>query len=322
LAGSLESMKESSHSAWGYGVVTADQTSKVVLDTWFPDPRLGSPPKNFDPYLVPRTLSKILGPNKLTGVLKSGVTTVINLDEKPLSTSDAYLRLHLLSHRLAMPNEINLEGIFDLLPVVAFTNRGPTAKEYYDRNRSSLLDAGAMIVCLDRFPPMLNYVTPSGIRIADASRVRLGAYLAAGTTVMHEGFINFNAGTLGPSMIEGRVSQGVIVGEGTDVGGGASIMGTLSGGGREVISIGKRCLLGANSGVGISLGDNCIVEAGLYLTAGAKVSLIKEESVERLKAVDLSGKDNLLFRRNSQTGTIEALQQATDETKLNPDLHS
>ena len=273
-------------------------------------------------HLVPRTLSKILGPNKLTGVLKSGVTTVINLDEKPLSTSDAYLRLHLLSHRLAMPNEINLEGIFDLLPVVAFTNRGPTAKEYYDRNRSSLLDAGAMIVCLDRFPPMLNYVTPSGIRIADASRVRLGAYLAAGTTVMHEGFINFNAGTLGPSMIEGRVSQGVIVGEGTDVGGGASIMGTLSGGGREVISIGKRCLLGANSGVGISLGDNCIVEAGLYLTAGAKVSLIKEESVERLKAVDLSGKDNLLFRRNSQTGTIEALQQATDETKLNPDLHS
>lgn len=315
-------MTNTSSHAWGYGVASTDSSSKIVLDTWYPEPKLGKPPENFDPHLIPSALSELLGPSQLLGVLKSGISTVIDLQNPPESTPDAYLRLHLLSHRLVAPNEINLEGIFNVLPLVAFTNRGPISTEFYDVNRPLLMNAGITITCLDRFPPLLNYLTPQGVRIADASRVRLGAHLAAGTTVMHEGFINFNSGTLGPSMVEGRISQGVTVGEGTDVGGGASIMGTLSGGGTEVISIGKNCLLGANSGIGISLGHNCVVEAGLYLTAGAKISLIAEGNVRELKALELSGQDSLLFRRNSQTGAIEALSRAADDAKLNPELHS
>lgn len=239
-----------------------------------------------------------------------GVTTVIDLESPPQSTSDAYLRLHLLSHCLVRPNSLNLEGIFSLLPIVAFTTWGPVSPEFYDANRLALIGSGAIITSLDRFPPMVNYVTPPRVRIADASRVRLGAHLAPGTTVMHEGFVNFNSGTLGTSMVEGRISQGVVIGDGTDIGGGASIMGTLSGGGTEVISVGQRCLLGANSGIGISLGDDCVVEAGLYVTAGTKVTILAEANPTEAKAGQLSGTPQLLFRRNSRTGAVEVLPEA------------
>lgn len=251
-----------------------------------------------------------------------GVTTVIDLESPPQSTSDAYLRLHLLSHCLVRPNSLNLEGIFSLLPIVAFTTRGPVSPEFYDANRLALIGSGAIITSLDRFPPMVNYVTPPRVRIADASRVRLGAHLAPGTTVMHEGFVNFNSGTLGTSMVEGRISQGVVIGDGTDIGGGASIMGTLSGGGTEVISVGQRCLLGANSGIGISLGDDCVVEAGLYVTAGTKVTILAEANPTEAKAGQLSGTPQLLFRRNSRTGAVEVLPRGTQVIELNSELHS
>jgi len=244
-----------------------------------------------------------------------------NLDLPPADSADAYLRLHLLSHRLVRPNSMNLDGIFGVLPNVGWTSLGPVAVSEIGAARQRALARGIHldVRSVDKFPPMLDYVVPSGVRVADAARVRLGAHLAEGTTVMHEGFVNFNAGTLGPSMVEGRISQGVVVGAGTDIGGGASIMGTLSGGGTQVISVGQRCLLGANSGLGISLGDDCIIEAGLYLTAGTIVSL---PGGRQAKARDLSGQPGLLFRRNSVTGSVEALTRPGRWGGLSTDLHA
>jgi 2,3,4,5-tetrahydropyridine-2-carboxylate N-succinyltransferase len=245
----------------------------------------------------------------------------IELSAAPVGTADVYLRLHLLSHRLVKPNELNLDGIFGILPNVVWTSAGPCRVDDFELTRARLDAAGrgpVRVYAVDRIPAMADYVVPSGVRIADASRVRLGAYLAPGTTVMHEGFVNYNAGTLGASMVEGRISQGVVVGDGSDVGGGASIMGTLSGGGREQIRIGERSLLGANSGVGISLGDDCAVEAGLYVTAGTKVVLPDGAVV---KALRLSGRSGLLFRRNSLTGAVEAIPQPHGVT-LNAALHA
>lgn len=307
--------------AWGYGLATISTDSHTVLDTWFPDPRLGQPPAGFDPHLIPSDLAALEGPDDSRGVLHTGVTTVIELDSPPQSTSDAYLRLHLLSHCLVAPHSLNLDGIFNVLPIVAFTTRGPVSPEFYDQNRRALMASGAIVMSLDRFPPLLNYVTPPRVRIADASRVRLGAHLAPGTTVMHEGFVNFNAGTLGASMVEGRISQGVVIGDGSDIGGGASIMGTLSGGGKEVISVGQRCLLGANSGIGISLGDDCVVEAGLYVTAGTKVQVFSSGDSTEVKAGELSGRSNLLFRRNSLSGSVEVLARDGRGITLNKVLH-
>ena len=315
-------MESAAVRAWGYGIATISTDTNTVLDSWFPDPHLGDPPENFDPHLIPTNLAALEGADESRGVIRTGVTTVIDLQSPPQSTSDAYLRLHLLSHCLVAPNSLNLEGIFGLLPIVAFTTRGPVSPEFYDRHRIALLESGAVITSLDRFPPLLNYVTPSRVRIADATRVRLGAHLAPGTTVMHEGFVNFNAGTLGTSMVEGRISQGVVIGDGTDIGGGASIMGTLSGGGKEVISVGQRCLLGANSGIGISLGDDCVVEAGLYVTAGTKVRVFSSSDSKEVKAGSLSGASNLLFRRNSLTGAVEVLTRDGRGILLNGVLHS
>ena len=255
------------------------------------------------------------------------VTTQIDLDAAPASTPDAYLRLHLLSHLLVRPNTINLDGIFAHLPSVVWTNAGPILPSDFDGLRPMLQRAGIQASGIDKFPPLLNYVTPDRVRIADASRVRLGAHLAPGTTVMHEGFVNFNAGTLGSSMVEGRVSQGVVVGNGSDIGGGASIMGTLSGGGTQRVSIGERALLGANSGIGISIGDDTVVEAGLYVTAGTKVVLLDESRTadgarRTVKAVELSGVPNLLFRRNSLTGAVEVLPRSGTGVVLNEALHA
>jgi 2,3,4,5-tetrahydropyridine-2-carboxylate N-succinyltransferase len=307
--------------AHGYGIQTLDVEGSV-LDTWFPHPVLGSAPDGFEPRLVPGHLARLEGDDPVREVTRVGVGLEIDLDEPPQSVSDAYLRLHLLSHTLVAPNTINLDGIFQVLPIVAFTTRGPVAVTVAERKRMDLQDAGAHIVSIDRFGPLTNYVVPSGVRIADTSRVRLGAHLAAGTTVMHEGFVNFNAGTLGSSMVEGRISQGVVVGDGSDIGGGASIMGTLSGGGKEVVSIGKRCLLGANSGLGISLGDDCVVEAGLYVTAGTKVTLLTDGTATSVKARELSGSSGLLFRRNSENGAVEALARNGVGISLNPALHT
>jgi 2,3,4,5-tetrahydropyridine-2-carboxylate N-succinyltransferase len=249
------------------------------------------------------------------------VCVIADLDQPPSDTADAYLRLHLLSHRLMRPNTMNLDGIFKVLPNVGWTSLGPVAASELGTVRQRALAAGVHLEVrsVDKFPPMLDYVVPSGVRVADAARVRLGAHLAEGTTVMHEGFVNFNAGTLGSAMVEGRISQGVVVGADTDVGGGASIMGTLSGGGTQVISVGQRCLLGANSGLGISLGDDCVVEAGLYLTAGTVVTL---PDGGKAKARDLSGRSGLLFRRNSLTGAVEAIQRAGTWGGLSADLHA
>ena len=315
-------MAEYEATAWGYGIATLSTSSQTVLDTWYPAPTLGAPPAGFDSHLIPTELSHLEGADELRGVQRSGVTTAIALDQAPTSTADAYLRLHLLSHCLVAPNTINLEGIFSLLPVVAFTTRGPVEPEFYNAHRITLQAAGATITSLDRFGPLLNYYTPPKVRIADASRVRLGAHLSPGTTVMHEGFVNFNAGTLGASMVEGRISQGVVVGDGTDIGGGASIMGTLSGGGKETISLGKRCLLGANSGIGISLGDDCVVEAGLYVTAGTKVTLLQGDNATPVKASQLSGQPGLLYRRNSLTGAVEVIPRTGSGAELNEALHS
>jgi 2,3,4,5-tetrahydropyridine-2-carboxylate N-succinyltransferase len=244
-----------------------------------------------------------------------------DLDQPPADSAGAYLRLHLLSHRLARPNTVNLDGIFQILPNVCWTSLGPVAVSEIAAARQRALARGIQldVRSVDKFPPMLDYVVPSGVRVADAARVRLGAHLAEGTTVMHEGFVNFNAGTLGPAMVEGRISQGVTVGAGTDIGGGASIMGTLSGDGTQVVSVGQRCLLGANSGLGISLGDDCVIEAGLYLTAGTIVTL---PDGQRAKARDLSGQSGLLFRRNSITGTVEAISRTGTWGTLASALHA
>ena len=308
--------------AWGYGIATVSKATGTVLDTWYPEPSLGAPPANFDTHLIPAPIIQLEGDDKLRGVTLAGVANAIHLETPPSSTSDAYLRLHLLSHCLVAPNTLNLEGLFRLLPIVAFTTKGPVHPAFFEQNRLTLQKAGATVTSLDKFGPLLNYVTPPQVRIADASRVRLGAHLAPGTTIMHEGFVNFNAGTLGASMVEGRISQGVVVGDGTDIGGGASIMGTLSGGGTQIISLGKRCLLGANSGIGISLGDDCVVEAGLYVTAGTKVSLIEDGDTSELKARDLSGQPGLLFRRNSQSGAVEVIARPGVGVALNSELHA
>ncbi|MDQ2626152.1 MAG: 2,3,4,5-tetrahydropyridine-2,6-dicarboxylate N-succinyltransferase, partial [Actinomycetota bacterium] len=249
------------------------------------------------------------------------VRTVIgSLADKAVDAYDAYLRLHLLSHRLVAPHGLNADGLFGVLTNVVWTNHGPCSVEGFESVRARLRRRGPVAVYgVDKFPRMVDYVLPSGVRIADADRVRLGAHLASGTTVMHEGFVNFNAGTLGTSMVEGRISAGVVVGDGSDVGGGASIMGTLSGGGTQVISIGQRCLLGANSGLGIPLGDDCVIEAGLYVTAGTKVAMPDGTTV---KARELAGGNNLLFRRNSSTGAVEVVARDGQGIALNEDLHA
>jgi 2,3,4,5-tetrahydropyridine-2-carboxylate N-succinyltransferase len=255
-------------------------------------------------------------------------TVIDDLQGAIADTADAWLRLHLLSHRLVRPHSVNLDGIFKHLTNVVWTDAGPCAVDDFESTRLRLIEARGRVTVLgvDKFPRMTDYVVPSGVRIGDADRVRLGAHLAEGTTVMHEGFVNYNAGTLGASMVEGRVSAGVVVGDGSDVGGGASIMGTLSGGGKEVISIGRRCLIGANAGIGISLGDDCVVEAGCYVTAGTKVTVTLphqgEGKPQVLKAAELSGASNVLFRRNSTTGVVEAVPWGGDGIELNADLHA
>lgn len=290
----------------GHRYVDAD--SGVTLDVWYPKSNQ-------------RSQRRCLA--EKVGVIRGEFieTEIYSIDAPPTSTEDAYLRLHLLSEREYKPNQLNLDGIFGLLQNVAWTSAGPVLPERVDELRERL--AGEYhhltVPSIDKFPRMTDYVVPSGVRIADADRVRLGAHLAQGTTVMHEGFCNFNAGTLGESMVEGRITQGVIVGKKSDIGAGASIMGTLSGGGKEKVSIGERSLLGANAGIGISLGDECIVEAGLYITAGTKV---KTPDGSVVSARTLSGRSNLLFRRNSQTGVVEVLTtNAVVWGGLNEQLH-
>ena len=297
-------------SASGLGV--ANYVGDTILDAWFPAPAL-----QLKPLAV--NLPEIY--DSATSVSRKIVEVVINdLNAAPTDALDAYLRLHLLSHRLVRPHGLNLDGIFGLLANVAWTVHGPVQTEHAAHYVQAMRAKGedALILGVDRFPRMFDYVVPSGVRVADANRVRLGAHLAEGTVVMHEGFVNFNAGTLGKSMVEGRISAGVTVGAGSDIGGGASIMGTLSGGGKEVISIGENCLIGANAGIGISLGNESVVEAGLYLTAGSKVKLPDNTTV---KAVELSGAKGLLFRRNSQTGAIEAIVRTGSWGGLNAALH-
>ncbi|KTR95935.1 2,3,4,5-tetrahydropyridine-2,6-carboxylate N-succinyltransferase [Microbacterium testaceum] len=284
----------------------------TVLDAWFPHPVRG------DDAAISADLTAQAVPDERRNVRVETVALTIDVDAAPASTADAYLRLHALSHLLVRPNEINLDGIFGHLPNVAWTNAGPMLPDDAARLLPQLKRHGIQLQGLDKFPRLTDYVLPAGVRIADASRVRLGAHLSPGTTVMHEGFVNFNAGTLGSSMIEGRVSQGVVIGDGTDIGGGASIMGTLSGGGTHRVSIGARTLLGANAGVGISLGDDCVVEAGLYVTAGTKVKV----GDETVKAGELSGRDGILFRRNSLTGAVEASARAGVGVTLNEALHA
>jgi len=301
--------------ASGHGLATVS-LSGAVLDTWFPEPVLG----NLSAPVLP-FLSALAGVDEIRGVKREVISLEIDLDKAPESVSDAYLRLHLLSHRVIKPHGANFEGIFGILNNVVWTSVGPCPVENFEITRANLKQKyGAItVLSVDKFPRMVDYVIPSGVRIADADRVRLGAHLASGTTVMHEGFVNFNAGTLGTSMVEGRISAGVVVGDGTDVGGGASIMGTLSGGGKEIISIGEKCLLGANSGLGISLGNNCVIESGTYITAAAKVRLPDGEVV---KASSLSGASNLLFRRNSLDGCLEVVMRTGSWGGLNSVLHS
>ena len=289
---------------------------EVMLDAWYPSPTLGAIPKD-----VPDISSGINSTETIGAQVRSIATTIADLSAPPIDTADAYLRLHLLSHRLVQPRTINLDGIFGLLPIVAWTNSGPVPLDRLTEVRLRARSKGHHLTVygVDRFPRMVDYVVPSGVRIADADRVRLGAHLASGTVVMHEGFVNFNAGTLGTSMVEGRISAGVVVDDGSDIGGGASIMGTLSGGGKEVISIGKGCLIGANAGVGLSLGANCVVEAGLYVTAGSKV-MLPDGAVAKAGAI--SGADNLLFRRNSQSGAIEVVMRTGTWGGLNATLHA
>jgi 2,3,4,5-tetrahydropyridine-2-carboxylate N-succinyltransferase len=306
--------------AWGHGLATIAADGSV-LDVWYPNPVLGDAPKTDALWVVPKELDALVGSDARRKVTTQVVRTEINLAEPVASTADAYLRLHLLSHLLVRPNTINLDSLIPNLPIVAFTNVGPVAIDSLDELRPSLTRAGISVYAVDKFPRLVDYVTPKKVRIADASRVRLGAHLSPGTTIMHEGFVNFNAGTLGSSMVEGRISQGVVVGDGADIGGGASIMGTLSGGGKERVSIGARALLGANAGVGISIGDDSVVEAGLYVTAGTKVTIIDGSGERSVKASELSGVANLLFRRNSVTGRVEVLPRSGVGIELNSQLH-
>lgn len=306
--------------AWGLGLATiaADGT---VLDVLYPKPTLGDAPTDDAHWQTSTALDAMVGTDERRRVSTKIVKTEVDLTAAVSSTADAYLRLQLLSHLLVKPNTINLDGLIPNLPIVAFTNVGPVAIDDLDELRPSLTRAGISVYAIDKFPRLVDYVTPKKVRIADASRVRLGAHLSPGTTIMHEGFVNFNAGTLGTSMVEGRISQGVVVGDGADIGGGASIMGTLSGGGKERVAIGARALLGANAGVGISIGDDSVVEAGLYVTAGTKVTVIDVEGERTAKASELSGVANLLFRRNSVTGRVEVLPRQGDGIVLNSLLH-
>ena len=308
-------MSTTQGTAYGFGIATQNQSGQT-LECSFYALGLGDAPEN----KIDATFKSSIGEDPIRKVKKVAVEVVIQINEKPKDAADVYLRLHLLSHRLLKPHTINLEGIFSLLSNVVWTSAGACEIEGFEKVRPQLISKYSNLVVygVDKFPRMVDYVIPEGVRIADGDRVRLGAYLASGTTVMHEGFVNFNAGTLGKSMVEGRISAGVVVGDGSDIGGGASIMGTLSGGGKEVISIGQRTLLGANSGIGISLGDDCVVEAGIYITAGSKITLPDGKIV---KALELSGANNLLFRRNSQSGSLEALPKTGNWSGLNSALH-
>jgi 2,3,4,5-tetrahydropyridine-2-carboxylate N-succinyltransferase len=299
--------------AYGSGVATIASNGDL-LDCWYLDVSLSSITNKSD-------RSENLKADPVRGVTKREVDLEIDMDVAPKDAADAYLRLHLLSHRLVKPHGVNLDGVFGLLTNVAWTSAGPCSLVDFEKTRTKLRAAHGHVTVysVDKFPRMVDYVIPDGVRIADADRVRLGAYLASGTTIMHEGFVNFNAGTLGKSMVEGRISAGVVVGDGSDVGGGASIMGTLSGGGKEVISIGERCLLGANSGLGISLGNDCVIESGTYITAGSKITLPDGKVV---KALELSGANNLIFRRNSQSGNLEVVPKVGGWDGLNSVLHA
>jgi len=302
--------------AWGHGLATY-ASDDVVLDVWFPRLGLGDPPSSSEDFPA-----GAVGPRPLPGLRTAPVTVVIgSLADPPKETADVWLRLHLLSHRVIKPHDANLDGLFGLLTNVAWTSAGPCPVERVDELRLLERAAGRTLTVfsVDKFPRMTDYVIPAGVRIADADRVRLGAHLAAGTTVMHEGFVNFNGGTLGTSMVEGRITAGVVVGDGSDIGGGSSIMGTLSGGGKEVVRIGERCLIGANGGIGISLGDVCVVEAGCYVTAGTKVTLPDGQIV---KARELSGQPGLLFLRNSITGALEVRPRTGAGITLNEALHA
>ena len=318
-------MTDQPTSAWGYGLATLD-AGGTVLDVWFPAPAPGEAPADGSGSAAPAELTALAGRDEARGVTREvRRVEITDLQAAPASTEDVGLRLHLLSARLVVPHSISMEGVFGLLTNVVWTSAGPCAVEGFEATRARLRAGGAHVTVfgVDKFPRMVDYVLPSGVRVADADRVRLGAHLAEGTTVMHEGFVNYNAGTLGASMVEGRISAGVVVGNGSDVGGGASIMGTLSGGGKEVISIGERCLLGANAGIGISLGDDCVVEAGCYVTAGTKVTITDiDHKPQVIKAVELSGADNVLFRRNSVTGAIEAVPWRSEGIALNAALHA
>src|SRR5690606_28653130 len=320
--------------ARGAGLATVTAVAGVeptTLDVWYPRPALGPWPRDVDG--LEADLARLEGADEARAVRTVLVRTEIDLDAPPADTADAYLRLHLLSHRLVAPHEQNLDGIFASLPNVVWTDLGPCAVDGFEQTRLRLRAAHGRFPTvhgIDKFPRMVDYVVPTGVRVADGDRVRLGAHLAEGTTVMHEGFVNFNAGTLGTSMVEGRVSAGVVIGEGSDVGGGASIMGTLSGGGRVVNSVGRRSLLGANAGLGFPLGDDCVVEAGLYVTAGTKVTVLDADVLDAppadgspavVKASELAGEPGLLFRRNSTTGAVEVLRRKA-AVELNPDLHA
>ena len=293
-----------------------------MLDVWYPDPQVGDAPKSDLQWFSPRELDEMVGQDEIRNVRTEVIRCEIELSLPVTSTQDAYLRLHLLSHLKVQPNTINLEGLIPNLPIVAFTNKGVMTLEDFEQRTLTLRNHGVVAHSIDKFPRLIDYVVPKKVRIADGNRVRLGAHLAPGTTVMHEGFVNFNAGTLGNSMVEGRISQGVVVGDGSDIGGGASIMGTLSGGGKHKVSIGKRALLGANSGIGISIGDDSIVEAGLYVTAGTKVTLMLDGRTQVVKAAELSGMPGMLFRRNSQNGAVEAIARDGVGVELNAQLHA
>ena len=299
--------------AYGIGIATQNEAGQT-LEVWFHTLGLGN-------KVGSEKFSELLTADEIRKVKRVNLSIEIDLTKPAVDVADVYLRLQLLSHRIVKPHGLNLDGIFGILPNLVWTSVGPCEVNTFNQIQPLLRAKYASLVVygVDKFPRMIDYVIPEGVRIADGDRVRLGAYLSSGTTVMHEGFVNFNAGTLGKSMVEGRISAGVVVGDGSDIGGGASIMGTLSGGGKEVISIGQRTLLGANSGVGISLGDDCVVEAGVYITAGSKILLPDGKVV---KAKELSGANNLLFRRNSQSGALEALPKTGSWSGLNAVLHS
>jgi 2,3,4,5-tetrahydropyridine-2,6-dicarboxylate N-succinyltransferase len=303
----------STRTASGTGLATTTAGGQV-LDTWYPAPALG------EDAAVPEGLEALAGTDEARGVRREVVRRTVDLDAAPVDASDAYLRLHLLSWRLVAPHGVDLTGLFGLLANVVWTSAGPCAVDGFELTRARLLARGPVLVhSVDKFPRMVDYVLPPGVRVADADRVRLGAHLAPGTTVMHEGFVNFNAGTLGTSMVEGRISAGVVVDDGSDIGGGASVMGTLSGGGTEVVRIGKRCLVGANAGTGISLGDDCVVEAGCYVTAGTKIGL---DDGRVVKGRELSGSSGLLYLRDSVTGAVRARPRAGKTVELNAALHA